>query len=107
MNATLHPPLNTISLIDDNSIAILHILLNHLLPPPSLCLLRGEFAVCIPSPAGESLQLPRTLFPPTAHHCCLSGTLTVHDDKVNTLTFFSALIPYLYAELEQLVYQRH
>ena len=48
-------------------------------------LFRREPAVCIPSPAGESLQLPRTLFPPTAHHCCLPGTLSVHDDKVNTI----------------------
>lgn len=48
--------------------------------PPSPLLSRGEPAECIPSPAGESLRLPRTLFPPPAHHCCLSGTLSVHDD---------------------------
>lgn len=101
--ATLHPPINTISHIDFSTTVSFHVLLNHLLPPSSLCLLRGESAVCIPSPAGESLQLPRTLFPPTAHHCCLSGTLSIHDDKVNTLPFSSALLPYIYAELEQLV----
>lgn len=44
---------------------------------------RGEPAVCFSSPAGEGLQLPGWLFPPTAHHSGLSGTLTVHDDQVN------------------------
>lgn len=49
--------------------------------------LRGEPVVCIPSSPGESLQLPRTLFPPAAHHCCLPGTLSVYDDQVNISTF--------------------
>lgn len=48
-------------------------------------LFRGEPVVCISSAAGESLQLPRTLLPPTAHHGCLPVSLSVHDDKVNIL----------------------
>lgn len=44
---------------------------------------RGEPVVCFSSPAGESVQLPRTLLPPTARHCSLPGSLSVHDDKVN------------------------
>lgn len=48
-------------------------------------LFRGEPVVCISSTAGESLQLPRTLLPPTAHHGCLPVSLSVHDDKVNIL----------------------
>lgn len=48
-------------------------------------LFRGEPVVCISSTAGESLQLPRTLLPPTAHHGCLPSSLSVYDDKVNIL----------------------
>lgn len=44
---------------------------------------RGEPVVCFSSTAGESVQLPRTLLPPTARHCSLPGSLSVHDDKVN------------------------
>lgn len=47
---------------------------------------RGEPVVCFSSPAGESVQLPGTLLPPTARHCSLPGSLSVHDDKVNIVT---------------------
>lgn len=43
--------------------------------------------MCIPSSAGESLQLSGTLFPPAAHHGCLSGPLSVYDDKVKHYLF--------------------
>lgn len=49
---------------------------------PSCSSLRGEPVVCVPSSAGESLQLSGSLFPPAAHHGGLSGALSVHDDKV-------------------------
>lgn len=49
--------------------------------------------MCVPSSAGESVQLPRTLFPPTAHHCRLPGTLSIHDDKVH-ITHFPVLSLY-------------
>lgn len=61
-----------------------------LLPTHLIRLSRGEPAVCLPSPAGESLQLPGALLPPTSHHRCLSGSLSVHDDKVKTY----CLLPY-------------
>lgn len=54
---------------------------------PSCSSPRGELVVCVPSSAGESLQLSRTLCPPAAHHRCLSGSLSVHDDKVKHYLF--------------------
>lgn len=60
--------------------------------PPIFSSVRGEPTVYIPSPAGESLQLTWTLLPPTADHCCLSGSLSVYDDQVWPLPLFPSKI---------------
>lgn len=81
----------------------IYYLYNLIIFPTFRSLFRGEPAVCLSSPAGESLQLPGTLLPPTAYHCCLSGTFSVHDDKVNKPYFTVIYILLCYTHLVKML----